>query len=117
VIPLNVLGVSGISLVLVKTAHPTPIWRNPLAAAANPALRALLMFQVATEKVLLPPGRGSAGETNIIVYSLLIKLIINQKTNGRISSTDSRAFTMRTSGPSQSLTSALGRGGEYCLMV
>jgi hypothetical protein len=66
-------------LVSVKTAHPTPIWRNPLAAAANPALRALLMFQVAMEKVLLPPGRGDANKTDIGVYSLLIKLIINKK--------------------------------------
>ncbi len=68
---------ASVSLVLVKTAHPTPIWRNPLAAAANPALHALLMFQVAMEKVPLPPGRGGAGETYIVVYSLLIKLIIN----------------------------------------
>jgi hypothetical protein len=74
---------ASVSLVLVKTAHPTPIWRNPLAAAANPALRALLMFQVATEKVLLPPGRGGANKTNIVVYSLLIKLINNKKNNGQ----------------------------------
>ncbi len=44
------------------------------------------MFQVATEKVPLPPGKGGAGEANIVIYSLLIKLIINQKTNSRISS-------------------------------
>jgi hypothetical protein len=56
-----------VSLVSVKTAQPTPIWHSPLAAAANPAPRPLLMFQVATEKVLLPPGRGGANEADIIM--------------------------------------------------
>jgi hypothetical protein len=108
---------ASVSFVLDKTMHPTPIWCNPLAAAASPAPCALRMFQVATEKVPLPPGKGGAGEADIVIYSLLIKLIIDQKTNGRISSTNSRAFTTCTSGPSQSLTSTSGRGGECCLMV
>jgi hypothetical protein len=40
------------------------------------------MFQVAMEKVLLPPGRGGANKTNIVVDNLLIILIINQTING-----------------------------------
>ena len=50
---------------MVKTQQPTPIWRKPFAAAVNPDLRALLMFQVAMEKVPLPPDRGGADETDI----------------------------------------------------
>ncbi len=103
------------SLVSVKTAQPTPIWRSPLAATANPIPRLLLMFQVAIEKVPLPPGRGGAKKTNIGIDSLL--KLINQKTNGRINSTDSRAFTKRTSGPLQPPMSASGRGRKYCLSV
>jgi hypothetical protein len=41
------------------------MWRKPLAAAANPAPRALRIFQVATEKVPLPPDKGGVDETNI----------------------------------------------------
>ena len=54
-----------VSFVSVKTQQPTPIWRKPFAAAVNPDLRVLLMFQVATEKVPLPPDRGGANKTNI----------------------------------------------------
>ena len=56
-----------VSFVSVKTQQPTPIWRKPFAAAANPDPRALLIFQVATEKVPLPPDRGGVNETNISV--------------------------------------------------
>jgi hypothetical protein len=48
------------------------IWRSPLAAAANPAPRPLLMLQVATEKVPLPSGREGADETGINIDNLLI---------------------------------------------
>ena len=54
-----------VSFVSVKTQQPTPIWRKTFAAAANPDPRALLIFQVATEKVPLPPDRGGSDETNI----------------------------------------------------
>ena len=54
-----------VSFVLVKMQQPTPIWRKPFAAAVNPDPRALLMFQVAMEKVPLPPDRGGANETDI----------------------------------------------------
>ena len=54
-----------VSFVSVKTQQLTPIWRKPLAAAANPSPRALLIFQVATEKVPLPPDRGGINETDI----------------------------------------------------
>jgi hypothetical protein len=43
------------------------MWRKPLAAAANPAPRALLIFQVATEKVPLPPDKGGVDEADIDV--------------------------------------------------
>jgi hypothetical protein len=45
--------------------QPTPIWRKPFAAAANPAPRAHLMFHAPTEKVPLPPDREGAEETDI----------------------------------------------------
>ena len=54
-----------VSFVSVRTQQPTPIWRKPFTAAVNPDPYALLMFQVATEKVPLPPDRGGADETNI----------------------------------------------------
>ena len=54
-----------VSFVLVKTQQPTPIWRKPFAAAANPDPRALLIFQVAMEKVPLPPDSGGVVETDI----------------------------------------------------
>jgi hypothetical protein len=104
-----------VSLVSVKTAQPTPIWRSPLAAAANPVPRPLLMFQVAIEKVPLPPGRGGANKTDIGIDSLL--KLFNQKTNGQINSADSRAFTKRMSGPLQPPTSASGQGRKHCLSV
>ncbi len=94
------------SLVSVKTVQPMPIWRSPLAAAANPVPQPLLMFQVAIEKVPLPPGRGGANKTDIGIDSSL--KLINQKTNGRINFADSRAFTKRTSGPLQPPTSTSG---------
>jgi len=47
------------------TQQPTPIWRKPFAAAANPDPRALLIFQVGMEEVPLPPDRGDANETDI----------------------------------------------------
>ena len=97
------------SLVSVKTTQPTPIWRSPLAAAAKPAPRPLLMFHVATEKVPLPSGREGINEADIGIGVPSIKLI-NQKTNSRISLVNSRAFTKRTSGPPQSPPSASGRG-------
>jgi hypothetical protein len=50
------------------------MWRKPLAAAANPAPRALLIFQVATEKVPLPPDKGGVDETDIDV--IIDQLII-----------------------------------------
>ena len=56
-----------VSFVSVKMQQLTPIWRKPLAAAANPSPHALLIFQVATEKVLLPPNRGGINETDIDV--------------------------------------------------
>ncbi len=61
-----------VSLVSVKTAQPTLIWRSPLAATANPVPRPLLMFQVAIEKVPLPPRRGGTNKTDIGIDSLLI---------------------------------------------
>ncbi len=73
VIPLNMLGVSIVGqLGLCQECAPMPIWRNPLATAAKPTLRPLLMFQVATKKVLLPPGRGGADKADIGISSLLI---------------------------------------------
>jgi hypothetical protein len=39
----------------VRSAHPTPICANPLAAAANPVFRPQRMFHVASKKVPLPP--------------------------------------------------------------
>ncbi len=54
-----------VSFVLVRTQQPIPIWRKPLAAATDPDPRVLLIFQVATEKVLLPPDRGGVDETDI----------------------------------------------------
>jgi hypothetical protein len=54
-----------VSFISVKTQHLTPIWRKPFAAATNPDPRALLIFQVATEKVPLPPDRGGVDETDI----------------------------------------------------
>jgi hypothetical protein len=54
-----------VSFVSVKTQQPTPIWRKPFAAAVNPDPRALLIFQVAMEKVQLPPDRGGVDETDI----------------------------------------------------
>jgi hypothetical protein len=48
---------------------PTPIWHNPLAAAANSASRPSLIFQAVTEKVPLTPGRGGAGEANIVMVN------------------------------------------------
>ncbi len=54
-----------VSFVSVKTQQPTPIWRKPLAAAANPDPCALLIFQVAMEKVPLPHDRGGVDETDI----------------------------------------------------
>ncbi len=71
---------SSASLVSVKTVHPTPIWRSPLAAAAKPAPRPLLMFHVATEKVLLPSGREGANEADI---GIGIPSIINKSKNQR----------------------------------
>ena len=65
---------SSVSFVLVRTQRPIPIWRKPLAAAANPSPRALLIFQVATEKVLLPPNREGIDETDIGVNKLSILL-------------------------------------------
>jgi hypothetical protein len=56
---------SSVSFVSVKTQQLTPIWHKPFAAAVNPDPHALLMFQVATEKVPLPPDRGGADETDI----------------------------------------------------
>jgi hypothetical protein len=58
-----------LSFVSVKTQQPTPIWHKPFAAAANPAPPALLMFQVPTEKVPLPPGKGGTNEANISAIS------------------------------------------------
>jgi len=104
-----------VSLVSLKTAQPTPIWRSPLAAAANPVPQPLLMFQVRIEKVPLPPSRGGTNETDIGIDSLL--KLINQKTNGRINSADSRAFTKRTSRPLQPPTSTSGQGRKHCLSV
>ncbi len=98
------------SLVSVRTAQPTPIWRSPLAAAAKPAPRPLLMFHIATEKVLLPSGREGVDKANIGIDVPSINYLINQKTNGRISLVNSRAFTKRTSGPPQSPPSASGLG-------
>ena len=54
-----------VSIVSVKTQQLTPIWCKPLAAATNPDPCALLIFQVATEKVPLPPDRGGINETDI----------------------------------------------------
>jgi hypothetical protein len=54
-----------VSFVSVKMQQPTPIWRKPFTAAANPPPRALLMFQAPTEKVPLPPGKGDAEEADI----------------------------------------------------
>ena len=45
------------------------MWRKPLAAAANPTPRALQIFQVATEKVPLPPDKGGVDETDINVIT------------------------------------------------
>jgi hypothetical protein len=58
-----------------------PICRSPLAAAAKPAPRLLLMFQLAMEKVPLPSGREGANEANIGIGIPSI-ILINQKTNG-----------------------------------
>ncbi len=54
-----------VSFVSVITQQPTPIWRKPFAAAANPNPRALRIFQVVMEKVPLPPDRGGVDETDI----------------------------------------------------
>jgi hypothetical protein len=106
-----------VSLVSVNTVQLMPKWRSPLAATINPAPRPLLLFQVAMEKVPLPPGREGANKTDIIVDNLLIELIINQTNNGQIGCANSRAFTKRTSRPPQPPTSMSGQGGECCLVV
>jgi hypothetical protein len=66
---MNLGYLSLVSLVSVKTVQLTPIWYSPLAAAANPAPWPLPMFQIAMEKVLLPPRRGGAGEADIVMVN------------------------------------------------
>ena len=56
---------TSVALFLVKMAHPTPIWRKPFAAAIDSAPCTHQLFQVAMEKVLLPPDRGGVDGTNI----------------------------------------------------
>ena len=70
-----------VSFVSVKMQQPTPIWRKPFAAATNPTPRALQIFQVAMEKVPLPPDREGVDETDI---GVIINHLINNKskTNG-----------------------------------
>ena len=60
---------SSVIFISVRTAAPTPICANPLAAEANPRFRPHLMFQVAIEKVPLSPDRGDASMTDISVIA------------------------------------------------
>jgi hypothetical protein len=68
-------------------------------------------FRIAMEKVPLPSGREGADKADIGIGIPSI-ILINQKTNGRISPVNSHAFNKRKSGPPQSPPSASGRGGR-----
>jgi hypothetical protein len=56
------------------------------------------MFQVAIEYVLLSLDQGNAVRADIVVGNLLIKLIINYITSGRISLGNYRTFTTHAVG-------------------
>jgi hypothetical protein len=90
-----------VSIVSVSTQQPTPIWRKPFAAAANLTPREFQIFQVAMEKVPLPPDRGGIDETDIVtvIIQLNYYLIKNRLT---LAFLNSRAFTKRTGGPPRS---------------
>jgi hypothetical protein len=68
------------------------------------------MFYVASKKVPLPLDRGGAKEADIGVNDWSIKLIINPKTNGRMSFFDSYAFAKRADEPTSSQSAPRGNG-------
>ncbi len=89
---------SSVIFIFIKMAAPIPICANPLAAEANPRFQMHLMFQVAIKNVPLSPDQGDPIGADIVVNNLLIKLIINLITNGRISLGDYRVFTTHAVG-------------------